>query len=163
MKSAIILTVLALATSTLAVHVASGDTAAAIAYPEGYRDWTHVKSALMSPHHASFGAMGGFHHIYANEKAMTGYRSGDFPQGSIIVFDWLQMTQNEGMFLEGARRQIDVMVKDAQRFAATGGWGFERFAGDSRTELAATPSRSQCFACHENLKKNDLVLSAYRP
>jgi hypothetical protein len=161
-----ILIVFALATSVLAVKMASGDAAAGMApirYPEGYRDWTHVKSALMSPQHKSYSAMGGFHHVYANEEAMTGYRSGEFPQGSVIVFDWLQMTEKDGTFLEGARRQIDVMVKDARRFAATGGWGFQRFAGDSKTDLAPTPTPEQCFACHDKLKKKDLVLSTYRP
>jgi hypothetical protein len=163
MKSETIQIVLVLGATVLTAKIASGDAATQVAYPEGYRAWTHVKSALMSPHHGGYAAMGGFHHIYANEKAMTGYRSAEFPQGSIIVFDWLQMTEKGGMFIEGARRQIDVMVKDAKRFAATGGWGFERFAGDSKTELAATPSRDQCFGCHEKLKKKDLVLSSYRP
>jgi hypothetical protein len=163
MKVATISIVVALAASAFAGKIASGDAAHQIAYPDGYREWTHVKSALISPHHGGFATMGGFHHIYANAAAMTGYRTGDFPQGSIIVFDWLQMTEKEGKFIEGARRQVDVMVKDAKRFAATGGWGFERFAGDSKTDLAAQPSRDQCFACHEKLKKDDLVLSSYRP
>jgi Cytochrome P460 len=162
MKSQTLSIVFVLAVSMLIARIASGDAATRIAYPDGYRDWTHVKSALMSPHHANYSAMGGFHHIYANEKAMAGYRSGEFPQGSIIVFDWLQMTEKEGVFIEGARRQTDVMVKDAQRFAATGGWGFQRFAGDSKTDLAPTPSPDQCFACHDKLKKKDLVLSSYR-
>ena len=54
------------------------------------------------------------------------------------------------------------MVKDSERYSSTGGWGFQRFAKDSKTELAATPTPQQCFACHNNLKKDDLVLSAYR-
>src|SRR5687767_12047319 len=78
MKSQTISIVFVLAVSVLVARIASGDTAARVAYPDGYRDWTHVKSALMSPHHANYGVMGGFHHIYANEKAMAGYRSGEF-------------------------------------------------------------------------------------
>jgi hypothetical protein len=34
-----------------------------------------------------FKSTGGFPHIYANDKAMQGYASGYFPQGSIFVFD----------------------------------------------------------------------------
>lgn len=163
MRSATICLLLALAASSLGWGIASGNSATRIAYPEGYRDWTHVKSALMSPQHATFARMGGFHHIYANARAMTGYRTGEFPEGSVIVFDWLEMVEKEGMFIEGPRRQTDVMVRDSKRFAATGGWGFERFAGDSKTERASTPSSDQCFTCHERLKKNGLVLSSYRP
>ena len=133
-----------------------------LAYPEGYRDWVHVKSGLISPAHKAFATMGGFQHIYANPQAMIGYRTHAFPDGSIIVFDWLEMKDKDGAFEEGARRQVDVMVKDSQRFAKTGGWGFQRFAKDSKTELAATPSPQQCFACHDKLKKDGLVLSSYR-
>jgi hypothetical protein len=133
-----------------------------LAYPEGYRNWVHVKSGLISPAHKSFAVMGGFQHIYANPQAMVGYRTHAFPDGSVIVFDWLEMKDKDGAFEEGARRQVDVMVKDSKRFAKTGDWGFQRFAGDSKTELAATPTPQQCFACHDKLKKDDLVLSSYR-
>jgi hypothetical protein len=134
-----------------------------VAYPEGYRTWTHVKSTAIGPAHKSFAANGGFQHIYANTQAMAGYRSRSFPEGSVIVFDWLEMQAGEASFVEGPRRQIDVMVKDSTRFAATGGWGFQRFVKDSKTELAATPTSEQCFACHDRLKKDGLVLSSYRP
>src|SRR4030095_12510955 len=133
-----------------------------VAYPEGYRNWVHVKSALVSPAHKNFAAIGGFQHIYANSEAMAGYRTRNFPEGSIIVFDWLEMRDNNGAFEEGPRRQVDVMVKDSQRFAKTGGWGFQRFVKDSKTQLAEAATPQQCFACHERLKKDGLILSSYR-
>lgn len=135
---------------------------APLAYPEGYRSWVHVKSTLVSPAHKDFAAIGGFQHTYANAQAMIGYRTRAFPEGSVIVFDWLEMTDKDGAFAEGAHRQVDVMVKDSLRFEKTGGWGFQRFARDSTTELAATPAPQQCFACHDRLKKDGLVLSSYR-
>ena len=54
------------------------------------------------------------------------------------------------------------MVKDSVRFASTGGWGFQRFVKDSRTEHAAQPTPVQCYNCHVSLKKDGLVLSSYR-
>jgi Cytochrome P460 len=134
-----------------------------VPYPEGYRSWSHVKSTVISPAHANFSTTGGFQHIYANVLAMTGYRTRVFPEGSIVVFDWLEMRENSGAFAEGPRRQIDVMVKDSVRYGATGGWGFQRFVKDSKTELAATPAPAQCFACHVTRKQDGLVLSTYRP
>jgi Cytochrome P460 len=163
MKFATVCLLLALTVFILGFRLASGDPVGEVAYPEGYRDWTHVKSALMSPQHGSFANLGGFHHIYANSTAMDGYRTGEFADGSVIVFDWLRMEEEDGMFIEGPRRQTDVMVRDLERFSATGGWGFQRFAGDSKTERAATPSSNECFACHDSLKKDGLVLSSYRP
>ena len=56
-----------------------------VAYPEGYRTWAHVKSTLIGPTHKNFATMGGFQHIYANEAALTGYRTRNFPEGSVIV------------------------------------------------------------------------------
>ena len=134
-----------------------------VAYPEGYRNWVHVKSGLIGPAHKNFATTGGFQHIYANSEAMVGYRTGAFPQGAIVAFDWLDMRDNNGAFEEGPRRQLDVMVKNSTRFASTGGWGFQRFVKDSKTELAAAPTPQQCFTCHQNLHKDDLVLSKYRP
>jgi hypothetical protein len=117
---------------------------------------------LVNPAHAQFADIGGFHHIYANAAAIQGYRTRKFSEGSVIVFDWLQLDDKGGSFEEGKRRQLDVMVKDSQRFGGTGGWGFQRFVGDSKSELAATPTSSQCFACHDRLKRDGLVLSQYR-
>ncbi len=134
-----------------------------VAYPEGFREWVHVKSALSSPAHANFSSGGGFHHIYANPEGMRGYRTRVFPEGSVVVFDWLEMRDEAGLFVEGPRRRLDVMVKDAARFEKTGGWGFQRFTGDSKTERAVTPPPQQCFACHERLRGDGLVLSTYRP
>ena len=134
-----------------------------VPYPEGYRTWAHVKSGVISPAHKNFSATGGFQHVYANPEAMIGYRTRAFPERSVIVFDWLEMKDAAGAFSEGPRRQLDVMVKDSARYASTGGWGFQRFVKDSKTELAPSPTRQQCFACHNNLKKDGLVLSTYRP
>jgi hypothetical protein len=133
-----------------------------VAYPEGYRTWAHVKSALMTSEHPNYEQSGGFHHIYANSHAMTGYRTGTFPQGSAVVFDWLEAQKGQGMLVEGSRRRIDVMVKD-KRYTDTGGWGFERFIGDSRSDRAVKSAATECFACHNSRKTSDLVLSALRP
>jgi hypothetical protein len=140
-----------------------GNAGVPVPYPEGYRGWAHVKSATVGPASKRFASIGGFQHIYANTEAMVGYRTRAFPEGSVVVVDWLEMQETEGAFAEGPRRQIDVMMKDSTRFATTGGWGFQRFVKDSKTELAATPRPQQCFACHDQRKKDGLVLSTYRP
>ena len=149
-----------------AVLVLAGVTSAPpvvpVPYPDGYRAWTHVKANVIGPAHKDFATQGGFQHIYANAEAMTGYRTRAFPEHSVVVFEWLEMTERDGAFAEGPRRQVDVMMKDARRFSETGGWGFQRFMKDSRTEVAASPSPRQCFACHAQMKKDDLVLSTYR-
>ena len=162
MKLAAVLLLASMPASAIALRMSTAaDTP--VAYPEGYRMWAHVKSTAIGPTHKAFAASGGFQHVYANPDAMEGYRTRTFRDGSTIVFDWLEMQQGEAGFTEGPRRQIDVMVRDTQRFAKTGGWGFQRFVKDSKTELAVSPTPDQCFACHDRLKKDGLVLSSYRP
>lgn len=135
----------------------------AVSYPTGYRQWVHVTSAFIGPQSPAFAENGGIHHIYANEKAMEGYRAGRFPDGSVLVADFLETKESAGVAIEDKRRRIDVMVKDSRRFAETGGWGFEQFRGDSQTDRMVTAqSAAKCFACHAKQKEHDFVFSTYR-
>jgi hypothetical protein len=134
-----------------------------VAYPLDYRNWVHVKTMLVGPQSPFFTSGGGIHHIYANGKAMEGYKTGTFPDGAILVFDLLDTKETDGVTIEGPRQRIDVMVKDAQRFPTTGGWGFERFLGDSKANRPLTEEhRGQCFSCHEKRKAQDFVFSTFR-
>jgi len=134
-----------------------------IPYPAGYRLWAHVSSALIGPQNPAFNHSGGIHHIYANEKAMEGYHTGRFPDGSVLVADFLETRENAGVTTEGPRRRIDVMVKNSKRYADTGGWGFEQFRGDSQTDrLVTAETAASCFACHSKQKERDSVFSVFR-
>ena len=151
-------TALLLAALVIAGSANSADT---VPYPENFRSWSHVKSGVIGPQHQNFASLGGLHHVYANQEAMAGYRTRQFPEQSVIVFEWLEWAEKDGAILEGARRQIDVMVKDSKRYAETGGWGFQRFVKNT-SEPASAPAPQACFACHNQLKKDGLVLSTYR-
>ena len=134
-----------------------------IPYPAGYRRWTHIKSEGVGPQSPSFANNGGIHHIYANAKALEGYLSGKFPDGAVIVVDWMETTDSAGVIREGARRRLDVMMKDSGRFAATGGWTYDQFKGDSETERLITPtSFARCVTCHTRQKDSDYVYSKLR-
>lgn len=135
-----------------------------VPYPAGYRDWTHVKSMVIEPGHALYASFGGLHHLYANDPAMRGYREGKFPDGAVIVFDLLTAVSADQTVTAGPRKVVGVMHKDSRRYAATGGWGFEGFVGDSRTERAvADQAVTACFACHEARRDHDYVFSAMQP
>jgi len=141
---------------TAAFRTGAPDT---IAYPEGYRRWTHVKSA--------FTKLGqpdqGFHHIYANEKAIEGFKAGKFPDGAMLAFDRLIGTTADGTIQEGTRARVDVMLKDSNRFAASGGWGYERFLAESRAPALDEKTRNGCVTCHTQRQAQDYVFSTLRP
>lgn len=134
-----------------------------VPYPEGYREWTHVKSMVILEGHPLFGSFGGIHHIYANSKAMKGYQSKPkkFPDGSVIVFDLLEAKEQDNAIVEGQRKVVGVMVKDAKKYKETGGWGFEGFKGDSRERVVQDP-KAACFNCHASQMANDYVFSEFR-
>jgi hypothetical protein len=155
---------LVLTASLLAAGMAIAADAPPVPYPEGYRQWTHVKSMVIQPGHALYDAFGGIHHLYANKKAEQGYKAGKFPDGAVIVFDLLDAKSADNAVQEGARKVVGVMHKDAKKYAATGGWGYEGFKGDSKSERAvARNAATACYPCHTAQKDKDFVFSALRP
>ncbi len=133
-----------------------------VPYPSEYRKWVHVKTTLIGPQHPRFASNGGIHHFYANEKAMEGYRSGKFPDGSILIDDLLEIKESGGVSSEGARRRVAVMVKDGALYRDTGGWGFEIFKGDDVAPGLNAEEKAACFACHGKQKDRDSVFSQFR-
>jgi len=135
-----------------------------IAYPHGYRQWTHVKTMQIKSGHPLYQTFGGIHHIYANKQALVGYRKGKFPKGATLVLDLLDVREDGFSMSETGRKMVAVMHKDAEKFKATGGWGFEAFRADNRKErLVGNDAASACFRCHAAQEKKDFVFSDYRP
>ena len=52
-------------------------------YPEGYRDWHHVKSMVIEEGYPLYDAFGVIHRPCANDKALEGYQSDTFPDGAV--------------------------------------------------------------------------------
>lgn len=156
------LLVMSIVAGTTATGIAQGP--APVAYPDGYRNWAHVKSMVIEKGHPLFESFGGIHHIYANTAALRGYRSGKFPNGSVIVFDLLDATRtSDSAQVEGARKVLGVMRKNSRAYASTGGWGYEGFKGDSRNErVVGAKAAEACHGCHTAQKAKDYVFSSYR-
>jgi hypothetical protein len=143
-----------------------------IPFPSGYRQWVHLKSTVLSAQPPLFAkdpctkpCVGGMHNFYANEKALEGYRTGKFPEGAVIVDDLLErkeVSDNSEVSVEGTRRGVAIMVKDSQRFAATGGWGFDFFKGESRAERATPEQAKGCANCHRQRKDHDYTFITYQ-
>jgi hypothetical protein len=54
-------------------------------------------------------------------------------------------------------------TQDPKKWKDTGGWGFEGFKGDSKTERAVgDKAATACFQCHTSQKDRDFVFSSYR-
>src|SRR3954453_6896124 len=150
--------VLAAGTAAL-IFEAHGDewSPAQVAYPAGYRQWVHVKSGIIGSEFPMEPERG-IHHVYANPTALAGFESGNFEDGSVVVYDLVSLSEKGGVSTEGARRRIDVMVKDSKLYAATGGWKFGRFMADDHEHNVMTPDLHKvCVQCHEKQKANGFV------
>ena len=73
--------------------------------------------------------------------------------------------------MPGALANVDFMVKDSNRFADSGGWGWAAFEYDAESDTfrpAGTADRppqahdAKCgFACHTAAKDRDYVFTQY--
>lgn len=135
---------------------------ARVPYPVDFRTWAVVKTTVVNPPSKLFAVRGGIHHFYANEKAMEGYRTGAFPEGSVIVDEGAHVEEKDGIVREGERRSVEVMHKDSSRFSQTGGWGYERFEGNRQASESTLETRTACYSCHAGKKSPDFVFSQFR-
>lgn len=133
-----------------------------VKYPEGYRNWAHIKSMVIQQGHPLYDSFGGIHHVYANEKALKAMKGGKpYPDGAVLIFDLLEAKSENNAIVEGSRKVLGVMQKDSKKFSDTGGWGFEGFKGDTRERVVTDP-KTGCFNCHVSQKNTDYVFSQYR-
>lgn len=132
-------------------------------YPSDYRAWQHLKTMIIQPGHPLEDPFGGIHHIYANAAAMSGLSNGQYEDGAVFVFDLLDYDASNNLIVETERKRIDVMQYDSRQFSETGGWAFDTFVGDSRTERLEQDVETACFNCHVAAKETSYVYSQYRP
>ena len=133
--------------------------------PHGYRDWKWISSAHEAGNLNSLGA------VLGNDVAFNAFRDGKlpYPDGTIIAaLHYRNAPSDENnkvfgqaqSFVPGAPTNIQFMVKDSKKYAATGDWGFATFVDGKPADAASMKS---CFPCHESAKGTDLVFTRYVP
>ena len=132
--------------------------------PTGYRTWFHVNSAVVDSASGLFKALGGLHNIYLNAVGQPALASGGpYPAGATFVDDIHALSVSDHIYTPGARIGLAVMVRDPKEYAATGGWGFQLWAGGDSTKPLVTNAVTQCYNCHTQRKDNQFVFSTYIP
>ncbi len=136
-----------------------------IKIPPGYRDWK-----LISVAHEE-GNLNDLRALLGNDIAIKAYREGKlpFPDGAIIArLAWSYVPSEENnkvfgrqqSFVAGPPTNVQFMVKDSQKYSATGGWGFAQFRNGKVDDKADLKT---CFPCHEPIKARDYVFTNYAP
>ena len=73
-----------------------------VPYPAGYRDWHHVKSMVIEEGHPLYGAFGGIHHLYANDKAQKLITKLLFATASVVALVFLALGRREAAIVGSA-------------------------------------------------------------
>jgi hypothetical protein len=133
--------------------------------PSGYRDWMFISTAHEAGNLNSIGVLLG------NSVAIKAYREGKlpFPDGTMLAalhYKHVASDENNKVFgqaqsfVAGPPTNVQFMVKDSKRYAATGGWGFGHFQdGKPATGAFMKP----CYPCHAKEAAHDLVFTHYAP
>ncbi len=140
-----------------------------VPFPGGFRDWFVVNSMIVTKDSPIFGQIGGMHIIYVNTKGLPTLKKGGplpYPDGTVFADDVHEFSVKDGSYVEGNKKAVTVMVKDAKKYATTGGWGFQVWAGgDPSKPLVpdAAHAVQACFICHTPQKSQDYTFSTYIP
>jgi hypothetical protein len=154
----------------IALTAASSEHAAADAdalfltkIPPGYRDWRLVSVAHEEGNLNSLGA------VLGNDVTIKAYREDKlpFPDGAVIAalhYSHVPSDENntvfgrEQSFVPGPATNIQFMVKDSKKYAATGGWGYGHFNPDGKPGDDAL--LKTCAPCHA-MASRDHVFTRY--
>ena len=156
----------------LSVTAAGGVTANVspiygVSLPEGYRAWQMITVA----HEA--GKNNDIRAILGNDVAVKAFREGTrpFPDGSVIArlaYVYQSSPENDAVFpapqsfVAGNPTNVQISVKDSNKYADSGGWGYGQF--ESGIANQSQSLLNSCFACHKKLDSSkDFVFSHYSP
>ena len=145
-----------------------------VTIPAGYRDWRLISVKQLT---GEGGKLKQLRAQLGNDIATTAFREGKlpFPDGAIIAaLHWNEISSDAdnqvlasgfpGAGLEssfaGSAVNVQFMVKDSKKYAASGGWGYADFTGGKPGNEAL---HKRCFACHQPAKDRDYVFTHYAP
>ena len=137
--------------------------------PAGYRDWQ-----LIAVNQLLFAGKGEqLRAQLGNDIAIKAFKEGTlpFPDGAMIAaIHWTRVPSEANnkvldvpspgtqSFVIGSLVNVQFMVKDSKKYAATGGWGFADFTDGKPGDKAL---HETCFPCHKPAKDRDYLFAHY--
>jgi hypothetical protein len=141
-----------------------------VTIPAGYRDWK-----LIAVDQLIVGKLDQLRAQLGNEIAIKAFKEGKvpFPDGTIIAaLHWNRVASEDNdkvldgpfpgaqSFVVESAVNVQFMVKDSKKYAATGGWGFADFKNGKPGDEAL---HKTCFSCHQPAQDRDFVFAHYAP
>jgi hypothetical protein len=120
--------------------------------PEGYRKWVYVSSGYGMSYSQSPNGMQMFTNVFVTPAAYDYFvANGKWPDKTMFVLEVYGSTSRGSINKHGSYQTefsgLDVEVKDAGRFADR--WAYFNFEGATKAASADSPSKNDCWKCHE--------------
>lgn len=147
----------------LSAIAASGNQVApspnGIELPADYKDWKVIGVSHRVDNNTMRAVVG-------NDAAVAAARAGNinpWPNGAVlgkIVWKAVADKNWDKAMVPGDFVHVEFMLKDAQKYTATGGWGYARWKGKELAPYGKDPGFAQeCVACHTPVKGQDYVFT----
>jgi hypothetical protein len=121
-----------------------------------YKNWKVISSTDRFDNHTMREILGNDVAI----KAIAENHINPWPDGTAFakVAWWQAAPDAQGVVKTGAFLQVELMIKDAKKYASTEGWGFGRWRGtDLKPYGKDAAFQNECTNCHAPMAKNDFV------
>lgn len=102
--------------------------------------------------------------ILGNEVAVKAIQKGEnnpYPDGAILAkVVWQQRATLTGELTPGKFVHVEFMIKDAQKYRDTEGWGWARWVGPELKPYGSQPSfAKECINCHKPVESTDYAFT----
>jgi hypothetical protein len=123
-----------------------------LARPVDYRRWVYVSSGYGMSYSQQADGMQMFTNVFVKPAAYDYFlANGKWPDKTVFVLEEYGSTSQGSINKHGSYQTefagLDVEVKDEARFADK--WAYFNFEGSQKTAGAITPSRNDCWKCHD--------------
>jgi hypothetical protein len=126
-----------------------------IAFFPDYKDWKVISTTDRGDNHT-------LRVITGNDiaiKAVADKNIHPWPDGAVFAkIAWDAVADDKGVLHAGQFLQVEFMVKDKAKYAATEGWGFARWKTMDLVPYGKDADfAGECVSCHRPVKSNDYV------
>jgi hypothetical protein len=127
------------------------------AFLPDYKNWKAISSTERFDNHT-------MRQILGNDvavKAIAENHINPWPDGAAFAkVAWFQQADEKGLVTPGAFFQVEFMLRDSKKYAATLGWGWGRWRGlDLKPYGKDADFTKECVGCHSPLRDTNYVFT----
>jgi hypothetical protein len=129
-----------------------------IAFLPEYKNWKAISSTDRSDNRTMRVILGND----AAVQAIADNHINPWPDGTAFAkVAWFQQPDDKGVVRTGPFFQVEFMIRDSRKYAATNGWGWARWRGAELKPYGKDATfTNECVGCHEPLTNTNYVFTA---